>query len=55
MMFMIGLELIGLKAQPRALDTNMAGRPKVKGDCVVMFPTNGLIWSLYTNACFGKE
>lgn len=47
-MFMIGLELIGLKAQPRALDTNMAGRPKVKGDCVVMFPTNGVGFGHFT-------
>lgn len=45
---MIGLELIGLKAQPKALDTNMAGRPKVKGDCVVMFPTNGVGFGHFT-------
>ena len=48
MMLMIGLELIGLKAQPRALDTNMAGRPKQKGDCVVMFPTNGVGFGHFT-------
>ncbi|MEC7168631.1 MAG: hypothetical protein VXW14_06555, partial [Candidatus Thermoplasmatota archaeon] len=33
MMLMIGLELIGLKAQPKALQTNSAGRDLTKGNC----------------------
>jgi len=42
MMFMIGLELIGLKSQPRGLKSNRAGRALTKGNCIVMFPTNGV-------------
>ena len=48
MMLMIGLELIGLKAQPKALQTNDAGREKSKGNCVVMFPTNGVGFGHFT-------
>ena len=45
---MIGLELIGLKAQPKALQTNSAGRDLTKGNCVVMFPTNGVGFGHFT-------
>ena len=48
MMLMIGLELIGLKAQPKALQTNDAGREKSKGNCIVMFPTNGVGFGHFT-------
>ena len=48
MMLMIGLELIGLKAQPHALQTNDAGRVISKGNCVVMFPTNGVGFGHFT-------
>ena len=47
-MLMIGLELIGLKAQPKALQTNDAGREKSKGNCIVMFPTNGVGFGHFT-------
>ena len=47
-MFVIGLELIGLKSQPEALQTNHAGRDIVKGNCVVMFPTNGVGFGHFT-------
>ena len=48
MMLMIGLELIGLKAQPKALQTNDAGREKSKGNCIIMFPTNGVGFGHFT-------
>jgi len=48
MMLMIGLELIGLKAQPKTLQTNDAGREKSKGNCIVMFPTNGVGFGHFT-------
>ena len=48
MMFMIGLELIGLKSQPRGLKSNRAGRALTKGNCVVMFPTNGVGFGHFT-------
>jgi len=48
MMLMIGLELIGLKAQPKALQTNNTGRELTKGNCVVMFPTNGVGFGHFT-------
>ena len=48
MMLTIGLELIGLKAQPKALQTNDAGREKPKGNCIVMFPTNGVGFGHFT-------
>ena len=47
-MLMIGLELIGLKAQPKALQTNSAGRDLTKGNCVVLFPTNGVGFGHFT-------
>lgn len=48
MMFMIGLEMIGLKSQPAGLETNDAGRELTKGNCVVMFPTNGVGFGHFT-------
>lgn len=48
MMFMIGLELIGLKSQPKALKSNRVGRALTKGNCVVMFPTNGVGFGHFT-------
>lgn len=48
MMLMIGLEFIGLKAQPKGLETNSAGRQITKGNCVVMFPTNGVGFGHFT-------
>ena len=48
MMLMIGLELIGLKPQPKALETNPAGRESTKGNCIVMFPTNGVGFGHFT-------
>lgn len=47
-MIMIGLELIGLKSQPKALQTNQAGRELPKGNCIVMFPTNGVGFGHFT-------
>ncbi len=48
MMFFIGLELIGLKSPPRGANLNHAGRPLTKGNCVVMFPTNGVGFGHFT-------
>ena len=48
MMLMIGLELIGLKPQPKALQKNLAGRELTKGNCIVMFPTNGVGFGHFT-------
>jgi len=48
MMFLIGLELIGLKPQPKSLNVNQAGRTLTKGNCVVMFPTNGVGFGHFT-------
>ena len=48
MMFMIGLELIGLKAQPRALQVSETGRELSSGNCIVMFPTNGVGFGHFT-------
>lgn len=45
---MIGLEMIGLKSQPAGLETNDAGRELTKGNCVVMFPTNGVGFGHFT-------
>ena len=39
---------IGLKAQPKALQTNSAGRDLTKGNCVVLFPTNGVGFGHFT-------
>lgn len=47
-MFMIGLELIGLKAQPRALQVSETGRELSNGNCIVMFPTNGVGFGHFT-------
>jgi UDP-N-acetylglucosamine--N-acetylmuramyl-(pentapeptide) pyrophosphoryl-undecaprenol N-acetylglucosamine transferase len=48
LMFRIGLELIGILPQPRALLLNEAGRPVENGSCVVMFPTNGVGFGHFT-------
>ncbi len=48
MMFLIGLELIGLKPPPKSLNLNQAGRTLTKGNCVVMFPTNGVGFGHFT-------
>ena len=48
LMFMIGLELIGLKPQPGALQRNNTGRELGKGNCVIMFPTNGVGFGHFT-------
>ena len=45
---MIGLEMIGLKSQPKGLETNSSGRQLTKGNCVVMFPTNGVGFGHFT-------
>jgi len=48
MMLMIGFELLGWKAQPAAFSTNSSGRLSSKGNCVVMFPTNGVGFGHFT-------
>jgi hypothetical protein len=48
MMLMIGFELLGWKSQPAGLSANHAGRLASKGDCVVMFPTNGVGFGHFT-------
>lgn len=48
MMVMIGFELLGWKAQPAAFSANRAGRLSSKGNCVVMFPTNGVGFGHFT-------
>jgi len=48
MMFMIGLELVGLKAQPKSLNRHQTGRSLIKGNCIVMFPTNGVGFGHFT-------
>ncbi|MGB1589733.1 MAG: hypothetical protein ACPHDO_05285, partial [Candidatus Poseidoniaceae archaeon] len=45
---MIGFELLGWKSQPSALSVNTTGRPLTKGNCVVMFPTNGVGFGHFT-------
>ena len=47
-MLMIGFELLGWKSQPPAYQTNLSGRPTSKGDCIVMFPTNGVGFGHFT-------
>jgi hypothetical protein len=47
-MLMIGFELLGWKSQPAAFSTNISGRLSSKGDCVVMFPTNGVGFGHFT-------
>ena len=48
MMLMIGFELLGWKAQPAAFAVNQTGRLSSKGNCVVMFPTNGVGFGHFT-------
>ena len=48
MMLMIGFELLGWKAQPEAFALNASGRLSSKGDCIVMFPTNGVGFGHFT-------
>ena len=48
MMLMIGFELLGWKSQPPALAMNSSGRLSSKGDCIVMFPTNGVGFGHFT-------
>ena len=48
MMLRIGLELLGTLPQPRSLSLNDAGRPIIHGNCVVMFPTNGVGFGHFT-------
>ena len=48
MMLMIGFELLGWKAQPAAFAVTKTGRLSSKGDCVVMFPTNGVGFGHFT-------
>ena len=48
LMLMIGFELLGWKSQPPAYATNLSGRPTSKGDCIVMFPTNGVGFGHFT-------
>ena len=47
-MLLIGFELLGLRSQPQLLSTNSYGRLTNKGDCVVMFPTNGVGFGHFT-------
>jgi len=48
MMLMVGLEMLGWKSPPPALSNNSSGRLKSKGDCIVMFPTNGVGFGHFT-------
>jgi hypothetical protein len=48
MMLMIGFELLGWKSQPAGLSLNSSGRLASKGNCVVMFPTNGVGFGHFT-------
>jgi UDP-N-acetylglucosamine--N-acetylmuramyl-(pentapeptide) pyrophosphoryl-undecaprenol N-acetylglucosamine transferase len=48
LMLMIGFELLGWKAQPAAFSVSNTGRLSSKGDCVVMFPTNGVGFGHFT-------
>ena len=48
MMLMIGFELLGWKSQPAALNMNSSGRLSSKGNCIVMFPTNGVGFGHFT-------
>jgi UDP-N-acetylglucosamine--N-acetylmuramyl-(pentapeptide) pyrophosphoryl-undecaprenol N-acetylglucosamine transferase len=48
MMLMIGFELLGWKSQPAAFSTNTSGRLSSKGNCVIMFPTNGVGFGHFT-------
>ena len=48
MMLMIGFELLGWKSQPAALQVSASGRLSAKGNCIVMFPTNGVGFGHFT-------
>ncbi len=48
MMLMIGFELLGWKSQPAALQMSASGRLSSKGNCIVMFPTNGVGFGHFT-------
>ena len=48
MMLMIGFELLGWKSQPAAMQMNSSGRLVSKGNCIVMFPTNGVGFGHFT-------
>ena len=48
MMLMIGFELLGWKSQPAALHMSTSGRLSSKGNCIVMFPTNGVGFGHFT-------
>lgn len=48
LMLIIGLESLGLKKQPPAYVTKSSGRKVTKGDCIVMFPTNGVGFGHFT-------
>ncbi len=48
MMLMVGFELLGWKSQPAGLSLNSSGRLSSKGDCIVMFPTNGVGFGHFT-------
>ena len=47
-MFTIGLELIGLKEQPKALALNSVGKEALNTHKIVMFPTNGVGFGHFT-------
>lgn len=47
-MFLIGLELIGLKEQPKALAQNSVGKEELNANTIVMFPTNGVGFGHFT-------
>lgn len=48
MMLMIGFELLGWKSLPPGLSLNSSGHLASKGDCIVMFPTNGVGFGHFT-------
>jgi UDP:flavonoid glycosyltransferase YjiC (YdhE family) len=48
MMLMIGFELLGWKSQPAAMQVKSSGRLVSKGNCIVMFPTNGVGFGHFT-------
>jgi UDP-N-acetylglucosamine--N-acetylmuramyl-(pentapeptide) pyrophosphoryl-undecaprenol N-acetylglucosamine transferase len=47
-MFLIGLELIGWKEQPKALAQNSVGKEELNANTIVMFPTNGVGFGHFT-------
>ena len=48
LMLTIGFELLGWRAQPVAFSVSNTGRFSSKGDCIVMFPTNGVGFGHFT-------